>query len=168
MSDVSEAREPGEYEDSWQALVLAEEQTAAAVALGRFLLRDPRHPSRPIFKLETHGLQDGLGLMIWPAYEGTDGVLAWAALLGSEVTSDPGSRDPRDVHYAVLGVLDGVPIHAWQIVTEPITSPTVCWVESTGWRVDYTQGGVERSVSVADAAAADAWIAQYVTKAVAA
>lgn len=162
---VAAVRPPRDYTASWESLARAETQIAAAIALGRRLLANP-HPSRPFRKIQMWETSDGL--MIWADGPGTSGIEAWASLLDAEIITAVVGDEPLKVHYCIEGVLDGVPVYPWTILSEPITSPVICESTEAGWRVDYTQSGTERSVDVADAVAARAWIAKYATAAVAA
>lgn len=152
---------------SHQFLDDAEHQVNAAVALGRRLLA-AQHPDRPIIQLEVHpAVSGGLGLMIWAGQDYEPSVQAWADLLDVPMDYRPHVLDPERVHCTVDGVFEGVPVHAWTILTIPITAAAI--VENlTGVRVAYVQGGARRSVDQVDKAAARQWVEKHVPQAVSA
>lgn len=138
----------------------AEQQAAAAIALGRRLLAAP-HPDRPIHQLHVQQLPGGLGLTIWAALNDVSAIEAWASLLDTPVVATPYEDRPADVHFQARGNLEDVPLSVWMVATVPITAAAIVSRSGKGWRVSYRQGGARKSAPMATRAAAQHWIALH-------
>ena len=145
-----------------------EGRTAAAIALGRRLAAET-DPDWQLYDISgALSVPDQLpGLRLWTGTQDAESVARWANRLGAPVTVSQSDNVPENIHHNVDSVIDGVPVHVWTIVREPITNTAVCENADFGWHVGYDQGGARKVAFFSDEFAARSWVARHHSEAAA-